>query len=88
MADGEQLLGWIREVDTPDAGLLLVGHNPGIGWLARSLLRPDPGAAGLPSGFPAGSLAVFSFDADCWLDVHTQGGTLVGFTVPAPDASR
>ena len=82
LADSDQLLERIREVDAPDAGLLVIGHNPGIGWLARALARPGPETERLERSFPAGSFVVLRFACDRWCDVAPGQGALAEFTSP------
>jgi len=82
LADADSLFESIRGADVLHAGLLVIGHNPGIGRLAHALARPGEGAARLERSFPAGSLAILSFACDSWRDVAPGQGVLVEFTRP------
>lgn len=42
--------------------ILLVGHNPGMGLLARELAAPGEGRAALADGFPTSGIAVLETD--------------------------
>ena len=80
----EGVLSAIREIPDDVQTLAVVGHNPSIGELARSL---DGGqgsqAAGqaLDAGFPAGGVAVFTL-ATPFGELHPGGAALSDFTVP------
>jgi phosphohistidine phosphatase len=67
-----------------DAGILVVGHNPAIEELARSLAtRGDPDAlARLHEKFPPGSLAVLAFAIASWCRIEAGTGRLEEFAVP------
>lgn len=82
LAAADSLLARIREVEAHHAGLLLVGHNPGVGSLARALARPGPDAAAIERGFPAGALAVLVFACDGWRAVGSGQGLVAEFTTP------
>jgi phosphohistidine phosphatase len=92
LADSDQLIERIQTIGAQHHGALVVGHNPGIGWLAHSLLRPESDPSGpalkIRSSFPAGALAVLTFDVDCWSSVAPQRGTLAGFTTPVELAAN
>ena len=45
------------------ATVVIVGHNPGIGLLARELAAPSPQRARLDDGFPTSAVAVLQSDA-------------------------
>jgi len=89
LADSDQILRRICEVDGRHTAVLLVGHNPGIGRLAHDLVRPAAGgdAERLRREFPAGALAVLRFDVDLWFDVAPRGAHLTEFTTPRQLAS-
>jgi phosphohistidine phosphatase len=54
--------------DSPPAAksLLLVGHNPGLHELAVQLVGDDPGAAGLHTKLPTGTLVEIRLDCGNW----------------------
>jgi phosphohistidine phosphatase len=83
-ADAETLLALVKETSAAAHSLLLVGHNPGLGDLASSLI-----AAGdvetrqrLIEKFPTAGLAVIDFAVDDWGKLHRRGGRLDRFVVP------
>jgi phosphohistidine phosphatase len=83
-ADADRLLEIIKETPGTAHSLLLVGHNPGIGDLASTLI-----AAGdvetrqrLLEKFPTAGLAVIDFAIDDWGKLHRRGGRLDRFVVP------
>jgi phosphohistidine phosphatase len=91
LADSDEVLARVRAVDGAHRGVLVVGHNPGLGWLAHSLARSDTGPDGerLQRGFAAGALAVLRFEAADWQAVAPGRGALVGFTTPGDfDSTR
>ena len=84
-AGPSQLLHIIHAAEAEDPkGLLLVGHNPGLGDLASVLI-----AAGdvetrqrLIEKFPTAGLAVIDFAVVDWTKIHRRGGRLDRFVVP------
>jgi phosphohistidine phosphatase len=64
--------------------VLIVGHNPGIGDLARGLAATgEPQALiGLQGSFPTAALAVLEFGVADWREVAMRTGTLTRFIVP------
>jgi phosphohistidine phosphatase len=89
LAGSDQIFHRICGVHGRHAAVLLVGHNPGIGWLAHGLVRPSPGSdyERLRREFPAGALAVLTFDVDRWFDIAPLCARLDEFTTPTPLAS-
>lgn len=61
--------------------LLLLGHQPGIGALARDLLRAPPPDAAFAK-YPTAAAAVIGFDMARWADVTWRTGALIDFSVP------
>ncbi|MFQ5418015.1 MAG: histidine phosphatase family protein [Myxococcota bacterium] len=92
LAGSDELLAAIHAADERHASLLVVGHNPGIGWLARSLAHPGPGAEGavqrLSRSFPTGALIVLDFDAVRWRDIAPRSGVVSLLTMPGETPSR
>jgi phosphohistidine phosphatase len=62
--------------------LMVVGHNPAIQELARSLAGRGDRLDELRRKFPTGALAEIRFVADSWLDVAEGSGELVRFVRP------
>jgi phosphohistidine phosphatase len=82
-ASPETALDLVRETPDDVSGLVVVGHNPTIAYLAQLL---DDGSgdedAGreMAIGFPTGALAVFEVDVR-WADLELASARLVAFHV-------
>ncbi|MBZ0123364.1 MAG: histidine phosphatase family protein, partial [Roseovarius sp.] len=59
--------------------VLMIGHNPGIGWLAQTLVA-DPPPHPRFFDYPTGATLVAGFDVADWADAGT--GRTVEFIVP------
>jgi phosphohistidine phosphatase len=83
-AGANALLGVIQATPRTAHSVLLVGHNPGIGELASSLIASGDVEARqqLLEKFPTAALAVIDFAVDDWSKVHPRGGRLDRFVVP------
>lgn len=83
-ASTEGLLGVVHGVEAGVRTLLIVGHNPSIGDLARRLAgHGDRYAfARLAQGFPTAALAVLDFAGERWDEAQAQGGRLDRFVTP------
>src|SRR4051794_26954605 len=83
-ASREGLLAVIHGVEPGIRTLLMIGHNPTLGDLARRLVgHGDRYAfARMCRGFPTGALAVIDFDTESWDRVETGGGRLDRFVTP------
>lgn len=80
----EDLLAVLQETPEDVGTVVLVGHNPSIGELARALDdgEGDPSARGdLADGFPAAAVAVFGLAAP-FEAVEAGTGTLTAFAPP------
>ena len=70
----------------PDAaaGLMILGHQPGIGAFCRKLSAPEPPAhcARAFQKFPTAAVAVLEFDVARWRDVAYGAGRFTQFAVP------
>jgi len=79
------LLRRLREVDEQVAGVLLVGHNPGLERFAAALApRGDRRAlARMHEKYPTCGLAVIHLHIDRWEQTDLGAGTLTDFMVPA-----
>ncbi len=70
-ADPGEILGLLRTLPDDCGSAIVVAHNPGISWLAASLMRP----ANIP-GFSPGTLV--ELDTSCgWSALAPQSGRLV-----------
>ncbi len=77
-ASGLTLLYLARELPAACRSALLIGHNPGVSDLARSLVEPpEPGIS-----FPTAAVAVLEFDGD-WPGLAPGQARLLDFTTPA-----
>lgn len=61
--------------------ILIVGHNPGIGTLARQILRRPPAHPRFVD-YPTGATLVAGFDLADWNKVHPGTGQVQAFTIP------
>jgi phosphohistidine phosphatase len=79
-----RLLEVIRRQDAGARRVLLVGHNPGLETLARSLAGAgrSKDLKRLGEKFPTGALAHLVFEAPDWKDVGPGRGQLAGFHRP------
>ncbi len=79
-----ELLTILRGQPHHAATVMLVGHNPALEDLARSLYRDgDPDAhAAMTEKYPTAALAEISFAVDNWRDVGRETGTLARFVKP------
>ena len=84
-ATAEAILAAIRAAPDAANSLLIVGHNPGTGDLARRLAGTGDAAdiAALARGFPTSCFAVIDLDGERWADVGTPGR--LRFLLPAGD---
>ncbi len=80
-------IGEVLRAAPPGECLLLLGHMPGIGDFARSLLADPPDDPALLA-YPTAATAVIGFDAPGWSGVGPRSGRLLAFTTPKtlPDA--
>jgi phosphohistidine phosphatase len=72
------LLYLARELPAACRSALLIGHNPDLSDLARSLVGPD----GQGISFPTAAVAVLEFDGD-WPGLAPGQARLLDFTTPA-----
>ncbi len=86
-ATAEAILGEVRAAPDEAAAVLVVGHNPGIGDLARRLAGAGDAAAlaALAEGFPTSCFAVIDLDGDRWAEVGAPGR--LRFLLPADERS-
>ncbi|MGP6088495.1 SixA phosphatase family protein [Antarctobacter jejuensis] len=61
--------------------VLMLGHNPGIGLLARMLVKSPPAHPRFDA-YPTCATLVARFDVDSWDQVARGTGTVVDFIVP------
>jgi phosphohistidine phosphatase len=83
LADAPVLLRRLRRLgDT--ASVMIIGHNPGLETLAKSLAGSGDEAARtrLASKFPTGALAVLSAEIQNWRDLEAGCARLDAFVCP------
>ena len=78
-ASAAELLARLRAVDESVASLLLIGHNPAIQDLARSLVRTP--AKALEGKFPTAALATLVVTSS-WNPLAAGSATLLAFVKP------
>jgi phosphohistidine phosphatase len=84
-ADPEEVLAFVRELPDEFGSAMVVGHNPTVQTLSRSLLplREEDVLSGVVGhGFPTCALAVYSFDVDRWAGVAEGAASLVAVLAP------
>src|SRR5271165_809498 len=84
LANPMQLTAALHGVPETVRSVLLIGHNPGLHDLARSLAGRRSGSEAercLAAGFPTGALAEFVV-AGSWWELREGGGRLVRFLTP------
>jgi len=83
-ADDRMLLRRLRELDDAVPTVMLVGHNPAIEDLARSLADGGDAEAQqrMAAKFPTGSLAVLKTDVAAWRDLAAGRARLAAFIRP------
>lgn len=78
LADSDTLLRNLRSVPAQTQCLLLIGHNPGLEELVRSLA---PANVAVQSGIPAAGLAIFQISG-AWVDLGQATARLAAFLTP------
>ena len=83
-AGREGLLERLRKVKDAVPSVMLVGHNPGMEWLAMDLAGGGDEDAwdSLRVKYPTAALAVLTFEVKRWSDIKPGGGRLTGFVSP------
>ena len=84
-ASAGAMLAELRSAPDEAGSVLVVGHNPGIGDLARQLVGAgDPANIDpLATGFPTSCFAVIDLDGDAWAEVGAPGR--LRFLLPADE---
>lgn len=84
-SDGKALMECLRHKAGAAQSILLVGHNPSIAGLAKTLIGTgsDKLRERLEEKYPTAALAVISFDFDNWEFLASGSGTLLRFVRPA-----
>ena len=73
----------VAEAGGSEAGVLVIGHNPGLHALALALGRrgPGPAFARLSTRFPTAALAIFEAGIDSWAAFRAESARLVDFKI-------
>ena len=84
LAEPEALLDRLRAAPDEADPVMLVGHNPGMEMLARSLSGAGDRSARrrLAAKYPTGALAILDFDIKRWSELAKGKGRLVRFVTP------
>ncbi|MCM3924536.1 histidine phosphatase family protein [Frankia sp. AiPs1] len=80
LAQAQDMLERLREVDDGVPSILLVGHNPGMHTLAVALLAPDERFR-IPT-FPTAALAVEDLAVSRWAELGEDSTRLVSYVTP------
>ena len=82
-ADTDELLDTIHEVPSDARTVILVGHGPGVPWLADDLALDgtSPDRVELTKKYPTSGLAVLHLTCR-WADLGSDDADLVSFVVP------
>ena len=86
-ASAAAILAEVEQTSDEVACLLVIGHNPGIGELARRLSGKgrDTDLASLDAGFPTSCFAIIDIEAQRWADGGAPGRLV--FLLPADERS-
>lgn len=83
-ASCSRLLALVREQPRQIHTLMLIGHNPGMEDLAKTLIASGatPDLERLSEKFPTGALAVIDLPVDDWGATNPASGRLDRFIIP------
>jgi phosphohistidine phosphatase len=83
-APGQRVLGLVRALPGSVGAALVVGHNPGMGEVARLLTGEGASSERLRLGshFPTAALAIIAFDRPDWSGLMPRTGRLECFVTP------
>ncbi|RZI38025.1 hypothetical protein EGT07_36305 [Herbaspirillum sp. HC18] len=84
LAPPSVMLARLRKTANTVPHVMMVGHDPGMHALAKTLAgEGEPEAmSALRHKFPTAGLAVFAFDVKEWCAVAAGGGRLLRFVTP------
>jgi phosphohistidine phosphatase len=85
LAEIEDLLARLRQVDGTAACVMVIGHNPGMQDFAVALLRPGAkkNRARLAGKFPTAAVACFDVPIAAWSELQLEEAVLTKFVKPA-----
>lgn len=78
-AGAESMLHVLREAEGNT--VLMLGHNPGIGWFAQNIVSVPPPHPRFYD-YPTCATMVAEFDVDTWDEVGTGTGKAIDFIIP------
>ena len=78
------LMSAIQRIDDEVTSAMIIGHNPGMGQLARQLVNGENAKAlkKMEKKFPTAALAVIRFPVESWSSLTFGSGELVSFIRP------
>ncbi|MCZ7674997.1 MAG: histidine phosphatase family protein [Roseovarius sp.] len=79
LADPDAMLHTLRQAR--GACVLMIGHNPGIGWLARALVAEPPPHPRF-FDYPTGATLIAEVDVAKWADLGTGTARALDFIIP------
>lgn len=79
LAEPDVMLGALRKAT--GGTVLMIGHNPGIGWLAQEIVTRPPAHTRFED-YPTGATLVVRFAAPDWAGIAPRSGEVVDFIVP------
>lgn len=79
LADPDAMLAALRQASGDT--VLMIGHNPGIGWMAH-LLATQPPVHERFDDYPTGATLVAEFPITDWGDLSPGSGEVVDFITP------
>ena len=80
-ASGDVLLDRLRRLSDDVRDVMLVGHNPGLADLCRSLARPSPERERLVEKLPTGALVTLE-TTSAWTALGPESASIVQLVLP------
>jgi phosphohistidine phosphatase len=81
-ASGTTLAARVRHLPEPAAGVLLVGHNPGLQHLALLLSEPSETRDRVAAKLPTGALVTLELDLPGWSELREGAARIVRLVLP------
>lgn len=78
-AGPEQMLKVLREAEGDT--VLMLGHNPGIGWFAQNIVAVPPPHPRF-FDYPTCATLVAEFDVESWHEIGSGGAKPLAFVIP------
>jgi phosphohistidine phosphatase len=80
-ASASTLLDLVHELPESVGEVMVIGHNPGLAWLAVELAGNTPETARMSVKYPTGALASFGIEG-AWRRTTAHTTTLERFLIP------